>query len=70
MVKHQNKLGFLTFIWRDKMDNSQFRDNVETSLNPEDKREEYQPPELKNLGSVAELTKSTGFAMGADGAYS
>jgi hypothetical protein len=36
----------------------------------EDLREAYQPPELTDLGSVAELTKTGAVNPGADGLYS
>ncbi len=36
----------------------------------EDRRETYQPPELKDLGSVTELTQTGATNPGADGLYS
>jgi hypothetical protein len=36
----------------------------------EDRREEYQPPELKDHGSVTEMTQIGAANPGADGLYS
>ena len=36
----------------------------------EDRREAYQPPELRDLGSVAKLTQTGAINPGADGLYS
>jgi hypothetical protein len=36
----------------------------------EDRREAYQPPELRDLGSVTELTRTGHTNPGADGLYS
>lgn len=43
---------------------------AKSSRASEDKRKDYQPPELKDLGSVAEVTGSMGSSGGADAAYS
>jgi hypothetical protein len=36
----------------------------------EDRREEYQPPELKDLGNITELTQTAFVTAGTDSGYS
>ncbi|MBF0543921.1 MAG: lasso RiPP family leader peptide-containing protein [Candidatus Riflebacteria bacterium] len=42
----------------------------ELNKTPEDKREAYQAPKLKDLGSVSEITRSNGNNSGSDSSYS
>jgi hypothetical protein len=51
-------------------EDSQGRETEKVPGTVEDRREEYQPPKLKDLGNVTELTKTSTINPGADGLYS